>query len=229
MTYLQRLRNRRRFQVGATPPSGRFDPTKTLDPDRATEYYLRWGEPTYRNGWWHWPQAPSSNWGPCGVYGISVDCEIWGGEDASAWDHVPPGVEDPEGDALVRQSSPVPQDALPAIEVPSEQVSQEVRSAPASAYPWNVRSGRTAELQRQINARLVREGYCAINPDGILGAKTCGGARIVGIAAPGTCRNYEDPDRCARPGLLSRFSMKQKIVAGATGLGVLFLLFQVRS
>lgn len=122
--------------------------------------------------------------------------------------------------------------SLPVATIPIAEVSAEVNRAPAYQYPWNVKSGNTASLQRQINVRLLEQGYCPVIADGILGPLTCGAARAVGISVPSTCSGFTEPTRCGGGGLLRADSLTSRLtprrIAYAAGsAGILFILWRM--
>lgn len=77
-----------------------------------------------------------------------------------------------------------------------QQLEQE-RMSTSTQYPWGVYSEATAALQRRINSEgekiakaSNKPSYCQVKVDGKLGQGTCGAARNLGIATPGTCKSY---------------------------------------
>lgn len=67
--------------------------------------------------------------------------------------------------------------------------------ASSEAFPLGVYSDETKALQQSLNQKLGKDGYCLLNPDGKLGASTCGAAKHYGSAPP-TCQSFTSPKKC---------------------------------
>jgi len=84
--------------------------------------------------------------------------------------------------------------------VPPAPPSPGVPRAPSKlSFPWGTVATETKSLQKSLNKKLIKDGYCAIAEDGKLGARTCGSAQHYG-AAPPTCQAFTAPKKCA-PGV----------------------------
>lgn len=180
-----------------------FNPERTSDPGTAHELVAEYGNPTWCSGlFWFWEQAGTT-------FPTGYSCQVVGLADRDACiayarrigfegdpaslvtgfgGRIPPYVRDPGCDAgtppRAPASTPTPAPAPSPAPVPTGQ------------YPWLVESEETKVLQRRINSAIVPRGYCRLTVDGKLGARTCGGARIAGIAPPSTCQSFSDPGRC---------------------------------
>lgn len=69
------------------------------------------------------------------------------------------------------------------------------------AYPWMAYSPRTKSLQGELAVWLKANGYESKNPDGILGAGTCGFLKFAqtkkfGWAPPDTCKSFGPDPKC---------------------------------
>jgi hypothetical protein len=68
----------------------------------------------------------------------------------------------------------------------------------SSAYPWNVYSAKTLELQKRANVAAYEAWkaggfvgcYCKIKEDGILGSGSCGAIRTAGMPVPPSCKSF---------------------------------------
>ncbi len=69
-------------------------------------------------------------------------------------------------------------------------------------YPWKQYSADTVALQKAMNEALKANGYCQIEPDGKLGAATCGAIKkMLEISGqtdqspPSTCQSFTAPTK----------------------------------
>lgn len=84
-------------------------------------------------------------------------------------------------------------------------------------YPWKVKATETETLQKSLNQKLAKDGFCLLNPDGVLGAGTCGAAQHYG-AEPPTCQAFTAPKKCpagGAPALTEQPSPSPVATAGA--------------
>ena len=72
-------------------------------------------------------------------------------------------------------------------------------------YPWREYSSKTEAAQVKYNEWAKEHGFCPVNPDGILGAGTCGALRevwrvegesVFRSSLLENCQSYVEPSRC---------------------------------